>query len=221
MNTFRLSTAALALVPVLALGAAATSAQAEDFVPKSKGMIVVNTRVTNVNPDVNDAIKTAAGADTGLKVDVKDDTKPTLGFTYFFTDNIAVEAILGTTQHSIYAKGPGTNVLVHKTWVLPPVVTAQYHFNPKGKISPYVGAGVNAMIFYNGKDKNGFKVDVDNDLGYALQAGVDVALKGRWTLNADVKKVFFETNAKINDGALKSKVNLDPWVVSVGVGYRF
>jgi outer membrane protein len=36
-----------------------------------------------------------------------------------------------------------------------------------------------------------------------------------------VKKVFFDTNASINGGTLKSKVNLDPWVVSAGVGYKF
>ena len=57
--------------------------------------------------------------------------------------------------------------------------------------------------------------------GYALQAGVDVALEGPWSANLDVKKVFVETDASINGGALKSKVKLDPWVVSAGFGYKF
>jgi outer membrane protein len=48
-----------------------------------------------------------------------------------------------------------------------------------------------------------------------------VALQGNWSLNADVKKVWFETDAKINGGALKSKVKLDPVVASVGFGYKF
>ncbi len=77
------------------------------------------------------------------------------------------------------------------------------------------------MLFYGGKDKNGFQVDIDDGFGYALQAGVDVALKDRWSANLDVKKVFFETDASVNNGALKTKVKLDPWVVSAGVGYRF
>ena len=55
----------------------------------------------------------------------------------------------------------------------------------------------------------------------ALQAGVDVALQGPWSANLDVKKMFFETDASINGGALKSKVKLDPWVVSAGFGYKF
>ncbi len=146
---------------------------------------------------------------------------PTLGFTYFFTDKIAVEAILGTTQHEIRAKGGATDVEVHKTWVLPPVVTVQYHPMTAAKVSPYVGAGINAMIFYSGKNKNGFDVDLDNGIGWALQAGADVALSGPWSLNLDAKKVLFNTDADINNGALKSDVQLDPWVLSAGISRRF
>jgi outer membrane protein len=105
--------------------------------------------------------------------------------------------------------------------VLPPVVTLQYHFNPAGKVSPYVGAGVNYMDWYGGKDQNGYKVRLKSGAGTALQAGVDVALKGPWALNLDVKKVFYSTDAKINNGALVSKVTLDPVVASVGIAYRF
>ncbi len=212
---------ALALGTVAAVALMAGAVQAQDFTGKAKGQWMVNTRITSVAPDESGRILTAAGADAGLSVDVDADTKPTLGIAYFLTDNIAVDVTLGTTKHTIKAKGPGTDVKVHETMVLPPVVTLQYHFNPKGQVSPYVGAGLNYMLFYSGKDKNGFKVDLDNGFGYALQGGVDVALKGNWSLNADVKKVWFETDAKINGGALKSKVKLDPVVASVGFGYKF
>lgn len=210
---FAVAASALAL-------AGAASAQ-DDAAKLGKGSFVVSVRGTGVLPEASDPILTKANAATGLHVDVKNDYKPTLGFTYFLTDHVAVEAILGTTQHKIYAKGPATDVEVHQTWVLPPIVTAQYHFAPDAAVRPYVGAGVNAMIFYGGDDKNGFKVKLDNGLGYALQAGAFVPLKGRWMLNADVKKVWFKTDAGINSGALKSEVNLDPWVVSLGVSRVF
>jgi outer membrane protein len=48
-----------------------------------------------------------------------------------------------------------------------------------------------------------------------------VAITGPWTLNVDVKKVWFGTTATINGGALTSDVNLDPLVVSVGFGRKF
>ncbi|TCS03940.1 OmpW family outer membrane protein [Caulobacter sp. BK020] len=211
----------LLFVAAAAAGLSTGVAHAEDFQPKAKGDLIVHLRLTEVAPDKDAAILTSAGAATGLKAHVGDDVMPTLGFTYFLSDKVAVEAILGTTQHSIRAQGPGTDVLTHKTWVLPPVVTLQYHPLPAARVSPYVGAGINYMLFYGGKDKNGFKVKVDDGFGYALQAGVDVAVKGPWSLNADVKKVWFDTDAKINGGALKAKVNLDPIVASVGVSRRF
>lgn len=210
----------LVATAVLALGAPALS-QAADAGPFTKGSLIVTARITDVNSDASDAIKTAAGAPTGLNVDVEHDVMPTLGFTYFLTDHLAVEAILGATQHEIRAKGPGVDVAVHETWVLPPVVTLQYRPLSSPTFSPYVGAGVNAMLFFSGKDKNGFDVELDHALGLALQAGADFALDGDWTLNADVKKVFVSTDANINNGTLSSEVQLDPWVVSVGLGRRF
>jgi outer membrane protein len=33
--------------------------------------------------------------------------------------------------------------------------------------------------------------------------------------------VFFKTDASINGGTLKSKVTLDPWVLSLGLARRF
>lgn len=198
----------------LSVGAAA---QAQDMAKTGAGTWTVAVRATGVIPDASGDIKTSAGASTGLNVDVEADYKPTLGITYFLTDKVAAEVILGTTQHEIRAKGGATDVEVHKTWVLPPVVSLQYHFAPDAKFRPYVGAGVNYMLFYSGKDKNGFKVKVDNGFGYALQAGADIPVAEKYTINIDVKKVFFETDAKINDGALKSSVTLDPLVASVGV----
>ena len=211
----------IAVVAAGALAGFATAAQAQDFQPKQKGLVMLNVRGTNVAPHGTDPILTAAGASSGLSAKVGDSWAPTIGLSYFVTDNLALEVIAGTTRHTVSAVNATTDVDVHKTWVLPPVVTAQYHFAPAGKVSPYVGAGVNLMLFYSGKDLNGFTVDVKDGFGYALQAGVDVALQGKWSLNLDAKKVFFDTEASINSGALKSKVNLDPLVLSAGFGYKF
>lgn len=221
MTTMKLKTLILSAAAVAAFAAPAMAQTTTAWEMPKKGDFIVTGRVTDVFSQADNAITTAAGADTGLKVDVGDSVMPTLGFTYFLTDHLAVEAILGTTKHDIRAQGPATDALVHETWVLPPVVTLQYRPLNSGRVSPYVGAGVNYMLFYSGKDKNGFTVDLDNGFGYALQAGTDIGIQGPWSLNVDVKKVWFNTDANINDGALKSDVDLDPWVVSVGVSRKF
>jgi outer membrane protein len=215
--------AAAVAVMTLATGAAtgASAQTANDWQVARKGDWIVTGRITDVSSGTDDSIFTSAGVDTGLNVDVGNSTMPTLGFTYFLTDNISVEAILGATQHEIRAQGGATDVAVHETWVLPPVVTLQYRPMPEARVSPYVGAGLNYMLFFEGQDKNGFTVDLEDGFGYALQAGADVAITGPWTLNLDVKKVWFDTTATINGGALTSDVNIDPWVVSVGFGRKF
>lgn len=210
--------AAAALVAAMAVGGAAS---AEDFQAKTAGTWLVDFRATSVAPDESGAIFTAAGVDTGLDVKLDDDTIPSLGISYFLTDKVAVELILGTSKHTVSATTAPTDTPVHDTWVLPPTLSVQYHPLPAARFSPYVGAGLNYMLFYNGEDRNGFKVDLDDGFGYSLQAGADIALTGPWSVNVDVKKVFFETTASINSGALRSDVTIDPLVVSVGVGRKF
>lgn len=215
MKTMYVVTAALAGLAV------AAQAQAQTFQPKAKGDVVLNVRITDVSPTGTDPITTLAGGATGLRAKVGYDLMPTIGVTYFLSDHVAVEAIAGTTQHTVRAKGAATDVKVKDTWVLPPIVSLQYHFAPASQVSPYVGAGVNYMLFYGGDNKNGFNLKLDDGFGAALQAGVDVALRDSWSINLDAKKVFFETDAVDRTNGIKTKVTLNPWVLSAGVGYRF
>ncbi len=191
------------------------------FTPERKGMLVVTARITDVAPQSDTPLLTGAGADSGLKAHVGYDIMPTLGFTYFLTDHIAAEAILGSTQHHVSAVAPGVDLPVRDEWVLPPIVTLQYHAAPKARLDPYVGAGVNYMLFYAGQDFPGFHTHLKDGFGWALQGGVNYAVAGPWALNLDAKKVFFKTNATVNNGALTSHIGLDPWVLSAGFSRRF
>lgn len=214
-------TAALLGLAAALTAAGDAAAQTDAPHPVGRGSLIVTARATGVLPQADDAIVTATGAESGLHVDVGDDWMPTLGFTYFVADHWAVEAIVGATRHEVRARGAATDVAVHETWVLPPIVTLQYRPTPNATVSPYLGAGVSYMAFFDGEDRNGFDVDLDDGFGFALQAGADWNLSGAWTLNLDAKKVWFDADATINGGALKSNVGLDPWVMSLGVGRKF
>ena len=108
-------------------------------------------------------------------------------------------------------------------WLLPPTLTLQYHFLPTSRFSPYVGAGLNYTIFYNEKKGALRSISYDDNIGYALQAGIDYAIAGAWSLNVDVKKLWLNTDVKANLGgtALKADVDINPWIFGVGLGYRF
>jgi outer membrane protein len=213
-----IKTTLMAAAAALALAGAAHADPG--VTPEGKGALIVTGRVTGVLPE-SDAPILAGGSATGLTAHVGADVMPTLGFTYFLTDHFAVEAILGSTQHHVSARGPGVDLPVRDEWVLPPVVTLQYRPLTGQRFSPYVGGGANYMLFFAGQDFPGFHTHLKDGFGYAVQWGADYAVKGPWLINLDAKKVFFKTNATINGGALTSHLALDPWVLSAGIGRRF
>ena len=107
-------------------------------------------------------------------------------------------------------------------WLLPPTLTAQYHFDTETAFKPYVGAGINYTMFYNEKAGSSINdIKYDNSIGGALQVGFDYAIDDHWMLNADVKKVWINSDVSINGGAVRADVDIDPVIVGFGVGYKF
>lgn len=158
----------------------------------------------------------------GGDVSIDNSIVPELDFSYFFTKNIAAELILATTPHDATAKGTALgNVDLGDVWLLPPTLTLQYHFYPAENIKPYVGAGINYTYFYGEDKASGItSIDYDDSFGGALQTGVDVDIHDRWVLNADVKKIWINTDVTINN-TVHADVDINPWVIGIGVGYKF
>ncbi|WP_219821623.1 OmpW/AlkL family protein [Sneathiella aquimaris] len=205
-----------------ALLALATLGGATPVLAKDAGDILVRVRGLAVVPDeggTTDAIGGSASIDNSVV--------PEIDFTYFFTENIAAELILATTPHDVSVSNTslGRNVDLGDVWLLPPTLTVQYHFMPKKAFSPYIGAGLNYTFFLNedkGNDPAVTSVDYEDNFGYALQAGFDYKIDDRWSFNFDVKKLFLETSVTVNNGSINARdVDIDPWIVGIGFGYRF
>jgi outer membrane protein len=158
---------------------------------------------------------------TNLATDVGNAVTPEVDVTYFFTDHIAAELIAATAQHSLDA-GPND---LGETWILPPTLTVQYHFQRNEKFSPYVGAGLNYSYFYGEDSGTGFNgLDVDGGVGYAVQAGFDYWMNDNLGLNVDVKYVDLDVDVDVNLGATPlaaRNVDLNPLIIGTGVSYRF
>lgn len=218
--------APLALATAADLSEPGAVAAPEMPLASEPGPWMVRGRALAVLPDDKGTLYLNGSALDGEKVGVSNSVVPELDITYFFTDNIAAELILGTTPHT--ARGSGSIAglgEIGKAWLLPPTLTLQYHFNVTDEIKPYVGAGVNYTMFYNEKPRGDFSsFNLKNTFGVALQAGVDIKLDDHWGLNFDVKKLFLEpeVNATLpGAGAVSGKVKLDPWLIGTGISYRF
>lgn len=62
---------------------------------------------------------------------------------------------------------------------------------------------------------------IDPARGLTLQAGFDLSIGNGWSLNADVKKTFIDTEISWNGTGIAADADLDPWIFSAGLGYRF
>jgi outer membrane protein len=225
-TTVRTALAALGLGVSLIGGALPAAAGSDD------GNFQVRVLGTVVDPDTDATVKAGGLVIPGADADVSTEVIPALTLSYFFSPNLALELFCCFAKHEIDGKGTIANLgEIADTWIFPPALTLQYHFTGMGRFEPYVGAGVQYINFVDtGTGANALgatKVDIDAAWGFTLQAGVDISLGNGWSLNADVKKTWLDTTVTWHNNAALGGLNvvgdadLDPWIFSAGLGYRF
>ncbi len=194
----------VAVALVLALAGGAGAAQASDWIVRVGGHYV----------DPKSDNHPAVSVDSGQSL--------TFNATYMFAPNWGVELLAAWPfSHDITLNADGSKVA--ETKHLPPTLSLQYHFQPDGKIRPYVGAGLNATIFFDEKTTGalaGTDLSLDDSFGVAGQVGVDFALSDVWMINVDVRWIDIDTDARL-DGTGIGSVAIDPWAYGLSVGRRF
>jgi len=221
---------------VLAALAAATAITSPALAGNSEGKWQVKVLGTGVLPDgkvKNVPTNLTSIPTSAIDTRANDNVVPTLAIEYFASPNFSIETICCFTQHKVNGAGgiQGTSIVRH-VLILPATVTAKYHLQA-GPIKPYIGAG--PAVFFVFGEKPGstlaaapFNVDrvrMTNEVGVALQAGVDIPVNENGLgISIDAKRYFIRPSAKFYVGstkALETKHKLDPWVVSAGLTYRF
>ncbi len=203
------SVLAIALCSLAALSSQAFAQQTQE------GSWLVRVRAVNLDPANKSDPIGGTGASDRLTINSK--VIPELDISYFFTPNWATELVLTYPQkQKVSLDGAQIGTFKH----LPPTLTLQYHFTPEKTISPYVGAGINYTRISSVDILNGAARLEKSSVGLALQAGVDFKIDKNWSINLDVKKVQIRSDVNTAAGQL-SAVKVDPWLIGVGVGYRF
>jgi outer membrane protein len=189
-------------------------------VGKQAGTFLVRLRAIGVLPQTSSSSISVIGGN----VQATNAVAPEIDLSYFITDHVAIEGIAASTRHDVSASNTALgHVDVGSVWILPPTVTAQYHFMPQSRFSPYLGAGMTVAFFYASSPSRPTVTEVgfSNGVGAAIQAGFDYNVIGHWFANFDVKQIFLNTEARINGGAIVAKTALNPTIIGAGIGYRF
>jgi outer membrane protein len=219
---------------VLIAAGAAMIAATPAYAGNSEGQIQVKVLGTAVLPDgeITRVDVNTLGLGATAQTAIDDNYVPTVAVEYFVSPNFSIETICCFTGHDVEGRGglAGAQV-IDNALLLPATVTAKYHLTTGG-FQPYVGAGV-AYFAYFGEDPGATvrslgvtDVALSNEFGFALQAGFNVPLNDQGLgLSVDAKRYFIPTTASFRNAAgaevLRTRHDVDPWVLSAGLAYRF
>ena len=142
---------------------------------------------------------------------------PSVSVGYFFSPNWALDVLLALPfEHEFSING----MKAGSTAQLPPTFTLQYHFLPGAKLQPYVGMGANLTLFMDEQLRSGNELKLDPSVGLAAQVGVDIPLNANWRVGLDARYIDIDSKASV-DGVDVGTVEVDPYVFSINLGYRF
>ncbi|MCA1247325.1 OmpW family protein [Massilia sp. MS-15] len=217
-----------------ALGVAAALACASTASAQSAGQLTAKIGANQLTPKVESG-DISAPALPGSKADVGKDTQPVLIFAYGLTDNVSLEAALGTPyKHKIYGAGAiaGTGEL-GTVQALPPTLFVQYRFGaPNALFRPFVGIGATYAYFM--KERGSAKMtaitnpgsgvpttfSIDNKFTYTGQIGLAMNFNEKWFADVTVNKSKLRTDVQFSTGQTQH-MKLDPVAVVLAVGYKF
>jgi outer membrane protein len=181
--------------------------------------------VAGILPSVNGRTTIADLRVPGNTVAVNDSVTVSFDLGYFITENIAIAGVVGLPPRAtLRGEGALASIGVAATARYgPAALLLQYHPPPLLGARPYFGVGVNYTIFTNVKGIALQEPRLANAFGVAFQAGVDLPISARWSLNVDAVKILVSTRAYGSYQGLPvtSRITVNPLIVRAGVTWRF
>lgn len=170
--------------------------------------------------------------DSDTRIEDDDDAGLGISLEHRFSRRVGLEfgALFTTPDIGFQQRQPGGRLVIANDGLrLTPVYAAlNVHLTPARKVDAYVGPML-AYVLYSDLvlDAGGglvAEIDADDDLAFGANLGLDVDLgQGRWTLGASAKYLdtTFEGNVVGGDPDDTAELDVDPLILSLGVGYRF
>lgn len=161
----------------------------------------------------------------GAQVEADSGTSLGLTLSYMLGQQLGVGVLAAWPfEHDIEATGSIAGLgKVAETKQLPPTLTLQWHFSPDAKLRPYVGAGVNYTRFFSEATQGALaasSLSLDDSWGLAGELGIDVDLNSQWFVSAQLWYLDIDTEATVS-GVGRFDVEIDPWVLMLGLGTQF
>ena len=105
---------------------------------------------------------------------------------------------------------------------LPPTLTVQYHFPTGGAITPFLGAGLTWVTFFEEDTSAALGADIDlkDSWGLSVHAGFDYRISDRGAIRADLRWMDIDSEVSA-DGAVLGTTTIDPLVAGLSYIWKF
>lgn len=151
-----------------------------------------------------------------------------LAANVFFGDRISAEFAIARVDSEAQVRrrvvGPS---VIRNLEIMPVTAVLQFHFAPRGFIDPYIGAGA-AYVLFDDIEASGIgnldRIDFDDDVGLAVNAGIGIRLGERFGITLDGKYVPLESSARavvVGGGETEGRIDINPIILSAGLSLRF
>jgi outer membrane protein W len=155
-----------------------------------------------------------------------------------FTDLLGLEVGFFGAQHDISGRLAGTLQLIRNAdnvildelafdetdtigdiMVTPWTAGVNFHLTPAKPVDLYLGPYL-AYVFYGDLDIEGEKIPIEDEFTFGVVVGIDVPFHdSRWTFNASGR--YLHTQAQLSESGPDSTMDVDPYVLQAGLGFRF
>lgn len=155
-----------------------------------------------------------------------------LAINTFWSDRISTEFAASVVEPDVTLRATDPSVPfedVGSLEMIPLTATLQFHFNPEGRLDPYIGAGVAYVLFDEIEGTRfgdiGFdSIDLDDDFGFVVNGGLSFDITPNFAINLDAKYVPVESAARaVVAGADREEVDFEvnPLILAAGLSFQF
>ena len=174
----------------------------------------------------DEGILTADGVPVvGGEVHTPDDVAATVEVGKFVSNRLAITASVNgvyTTDNVAAGTLAGLGNFGTDEFAIADI-GAKLQFNRDGRIQPYIGAGVSYFFVTDSQDEVLEDLFVEDKWGAHLRGGFDLAVNEKWSVYAEAKQYWIETEGSgtLGGSAIAGTFDIDPVMVNAGISYKF
>ncbi|MGH9457649.1 MAG: OmpW/AlkL family protein [Thermoanaerobaculia bacterium] len=150
----------------------------------------------------------------------------------FFTNTISVEFAASVMEPDLTLRSTDPELdegTIGSLEMIPVTATLQFHFNPDGRLDPYIGGGVAYVLFDQVesdelRDIDIESIDFDDDYGFVANAGLSFDITPTFAVNLDAKYVPVSSPARAVIGGTESdemEFDINPLILAAGLSMQF